>query len=176
VAWVVVEIAFALHGWPGLGRYMFEAAGVMVALAGAAVGRLLLEGPRISRGAGGVAVALLAVAVVSLVPPALSRARTERKDLKVQRVRTNNINRLSGVVSRYGGAGRFARCGEPLTRLEYQTVLAWTLQMNVSRVGFKYGPAIRRGAPIVLFTPRSHGGWRVQALHQRVPSCRRLPH
>src|SRR5262249_45114914 len=30
VCWVVVEIAFALHGWPGLARYMFEAAGVVV--------------------------------------------------------------------------------------------------------------------------------------------------
>ena len=24
VCWVIVEIAFALHGWPGLPRYMFE--------------------------------------------------------------------------------------------------------------------------------------------------------
>src|SRR5436305_1305991 len=65
--------------------------------------------------------------------------------------------------------------GEPLTRLEYQTVLAWTLHVNVARVGFKYTPAIHSGRPIVLFTPTSHGGWRVQALHQRVRACRRLP-
>ena len=38
VGWVIVEIAFALHGWPGLARYMFEAAGVMIVLAGVFVG------------------------------------------------------------------------------------------------------------------------------------------
>lgn len=174
VCWVIVEIAFALHGWPGLGRYMFEAAGVMVALAGAAVGRLLSEGPRISKNASWAAVAVVAVAVVSLVPPAISRARTERRDLHVQRARTHEINLLSATVSKRGGASRFQGCGEPLTRLEYQTVLAWTLRMNVARIGFKYGPAIRSHRPIVLFTPRSHGGWKVQALHQRLAHCRRL--
>ena len=51
----------------------------------------------------------------------------------------------------------------------------WTLHVNVARVGFKYAPAIHSGRPIVLFTPTSHGGWRVQALHQRVRACRRLP-
>ena len=62
-------------------------------------------------------------------------------------------------------------CGEPLTRLEYQTILAWKLHVNVATVGFKYGPAIASGNPIVLFTPL-RGGWKVQALHQRLPQCR----
>jgi hypothetical protein len=175
VAWVVVEIAFALHGWPGLGRYMFEAAGVMVALAGGAVGRVLVEGARISRFGSWASVALIAVVVLSLVPSALSRERTEHKDLRVQRVRTTDINRLAGVVSQLGGVARFKPCGEPLTRLEYQTVLAWTLQLNVSRVGFKYGPAISSHRPVVLFTPLSTGAWKVQALHQHLPQCRSLP-
>ena len=30
VGWVVLEIAFALHGWPGLPRYMFEAGAVTI--------------------------------------------------------------------------------------------------------------------------------------------------
>jgi hypothetical protein len=175
-AWVVIEVAFALHGWPGLGRYMFEAAGVMVALAGAAVGRLLVEGPSLSRLGRGLAIALVAIVVASLVPSAVSRARTERRDLHVQRARTTKLNRLSTVVSKYGGPGRFRACGEPLTRLEYQTVLAWSLQRNVADVGFKYGPAIHSHRPIVLFTPGSHGLWRVQALHQRTHGCRTLPH
>jgi hypothetical protein len=42
-------------------------------------------------------------------------------------------------------------------------------------VGFKYTPAIQSGRPIVLFTPLSHGGWKVQALHQRAAACRGLP-
>jgi len=79
------------------------------------------------------------------------------------------------VVARYGGPARFKACGEPLTRLEYQTILAWTLHLNVVRVGYKYGPAIASGRPIVLFTPLSHGGWKVQALHQRLAICESLP-
>jgi hypothetical protein len=66
-------------------------------------------------------------------------------------------------------------CGEPLTRLEYQTILAWTLKINVVKIGFKYSQAIHHGNPIVLFTPLSRGGWRVQALHQVRASCRSLP-
>ena len=45
VAWVVLEIAFALHGWPGLPRYMFEAGAVTIVLAAVGVGRLLSEPP-----------------------------------------------------------------------------------------------------------------------------------
>jgi hypothetical protein len=174
-AWVIVEIAFALHGWPGLGRYMYEPAGVVVALAGTAVGRVLVEAPRVSRGVGWAGVALVVVIVAALVPPALSRARDEHRDIRAQRVRTAEIGRLSSVVASLGGPARVRRCGEPLTRLEYQTVLAWTLHDNVATVGYKYAPAIAGGRPIVLFTPLSHGGWHVQALHQRLAACRSLP-
>jgi hypothetical protein len=174
-AWVIVEIAFALHGWPGLGRYMYEPAGVVVALAGAAVGRVLIEAPRISRGVGWAGVALVVVIVAALVPPALSRARSEHRDIRGQRVRTAEIGKLSTVVASLGGPARLKRCGEPLTRLEYQTVLAWTLHVNVATVGYKYSPAIASGRPIVLFTPFSNGGWHVQALHQRLPACQSLP-
>jgi hypothetical protein len=175
LAWVIVEIAFALHGWPGLVRYMFEAGGVTVVLAGVAVGKLLSDPPR-PRGIPSWAGPVLVVAlVISLVPTAISRARVEHKDLKEQRARTAELNRLIGVIRGLGGAAALRPCGEPLTRLEYQTALAWSLKDNVSRVGFKYGQAIQRGDPIVLFTPESTG-WKVQAVHQVMPQCRTLPH
>jgi hypothetical protein len=174
-AWVLVEIAFSLHGWPGLGRYMFEPAGVLVALAGAGIGALLVEGRRISRVAAWAGIALAAVIVLALVPPAVSRARSEHRDIRGQRLRTAEIGKLTGRFSLLGGAGRFRPCGEPLTRLEYQTILAWNLHVNVATVGYKYEPAIHSGRPIVLFTPVSTGGWRVQALHQRLPGCLSLP-
>jgi hypothetical protein len=175
VGWVVVEIAFALHGWPGLARYMFEAAGVMVVIAAIGVGRLLADAPSISRAAGWVAVALVLIVVGALVPPAISHARAEHKDIKVQRARTDSINHLVGTISRLGGPARLASCGEPLTRLEYQTILAYQMRVNVSAVGFKYGQAIAHGNPIVLFTPVA-GGWKVQAIHQRASGCLSLPH
>jgi hypothetical protein len=174
LVWVVIEIAFSLHGWPGLQRYMFAAGAVMVVLAGVAIGKLLSEPRRLSVAAGWAGVALAVVVAGSLVPAAVSRARLERKDLRAQRHRTTMINRLAATITHYGGAARFRPCGEPLTRLEYQTILAWQLRVNVATVGFKYGQAIHRGTPIVLFTPGRHG-WRVQALHQRLHSCRRLP-
>jgi hypothetical protein len=175
-AWVIVEIAFSLHGWPGLARYMFEPAGVVVALAGAALGRVLIEAPRVSRWVGWAGVALVVLIVVAMLPPAVSRARGEHRDIRNQRVRTAEIGKLSGVVASLGGPARLRRCGEALTRLEYQTILAWTLHDNVASVGYKYSPAIASGRPIVLFTPFSHGGWHVQALHQRLAACRSLPH
>jgi hypothetical protein len=174
VGWVVLEIAFALHGWPGLPRYMFGAGAVMVVLAAVAIGRLLTDTPRIPTAAGLAAAALAVVIAGSLVPAAISRGRIESKDLRVQHQRTDEINRLASVINHYGGAARLRACGEPLTRLEYQTILAWQLRVNVATVGFKYTPAIQSGRPIVLFTPHS-SGWKVQALHQRLRSCRRLP-
>jgi hypothetical protein len=176
VAWVIVEIAFALHGWPALPRYMYEAGAVMVIIAAVGIGRLIAEPPPAST-ALRVAGAVLAILITaSLVPAAVSRARDERKDLRVQRARTKTINRFSGVVSRLGGPGRLRPCGEPLSRLlEYQTVVAWTLRLNVSAVGYKYARAIRRGDPVVLYSP-GRRGWRVQAFHQRLPQCRGLPH
>ena len=174
-AWVIVEIAFSLHGWPGLARYMFEPAAVVIALAGVAIGQLLLEPARVSRVAGWAGVALVVVIVAALVPTAVSRAQNEHRDIRAQRVRTTEIGKLSTVVASLGGPARFKPCGEPLTRLEYQTILAWTLRLNVARVGYKYGPAIAGGRPIVLFTPLSHGGWHVQALHQRLAVCQSLP-
>jgi hypothetical protein len=174
-AWVIVEIAFSLHGWPGLARYMFEPAGVVVAIAGAGIGIMLADPPRLRSVPGWAWIGVVAVIVVALVPPAVSAARSEHRDIRVQRVRTAQIGKLSSVIARLGGPSRFKPCGEPLTRLEYQTVLAWTLRVNVASVGYKYGEAIASGRPIVLFTPRGHGGWLVQAMHQRLPACRSLP-
>jgi hypothetical protein len=176
--WVVVEIAFALHGWPGLARYMFEAAGVVVVLAGVGVGWMLqLRSlwPRWPSWTGWAGVALVVVLVASVLPSAVSHARAEHKDLREQRLRTAQINRLQAAVTALGGAARLRQCGEPLTRLEYQTILAYTLGENVVRVGFKYGQAIAHGNPIVMYTPTSHG-WVVQAMHQVSPVCRSLPH
>jgi hypothetical protein len=187
VVWVVIEAAFALHGWPGLVRYMFEAGAVVAVLAGVAVGWLLLGGlalAGLARSAAGLASRLAAWAgpalvlalVASLVPPWISHVRVERSDLHEQRARTAEINALGPLVNRLGGAARMRACGEPLTRLQYQTMLAYTLGENVNRVGFKYGQAIAHGNTIILFTPSPAGvGWKVQGVHQTSPQCRSLP-
>jgi hypothetical protein len=176
VVWVIVEIGFALHGWPGLARYMFEAGGMLTVLAGVCVGRLLVDRPRwpgVPSWAGSL---LVGVLVLSLVPAAISHAGVEHKDLREQRKRTAVINDLTRVIDSLGGPARLRACGEPLTRLEYQTTLAYALRLNVNRIGFKYGQAIAHGNPIVMFTPYPTGvGWVVQAMHQTAPSCLSLP-
>jgi hypothetical protein len=174
VLWVIVEIAFALHGWPALARYMWEAGGVLVVLAGIGIGRLLADRPAVPRLPAWAGIGLVALLVAGLVPTAITHARAEHRDLKGQRLRTTEIRRLTPAINQLGGVRRLAGCGEPLTRLEYQTMLAYTLNLNVSRVGFKYGQAIAHGNPIVLFTPTSHG-WLIQAMHQTAARCRSLP-
>jgi hypothetical protein len=175
VGWVIVEIAFALHGWPGLARYMFEASGLTIVLAGVFVGRVLADPPRLGGVPGWAGIVVVAALAASLVPAAVSAGHAEHKDIHVQRLRTLELDRLSAIVSQLGGPDRLKACGEPLTRLEYQTALAYTLQINVSRIGFKYGQAIAHGNPIVMYTPTSDG-WDVKADHQVTPFCKSLPH
>ena len=200
VVWTLIEITFALHGWPGLGRYLFEPSAVILVLAGAFVGRALSGGlasgrspssgrsrwgepGRRATGAGraagaGVAVgAALAVALVAgAAGPELSRARAEHRDIVAQRTRTAEIDDLSRVIARLGGAARIRACGESLIGLEYQTLLADTIGENVNRIGFKYPQPGHPDNPIVLFTPDATGiGWTVQAMRQTRPQCRSLP-
>ena len=93
-------------------------------------------------------------------------------DAEVLRCHRREGNRVFRRLALECISGRLKPCGEPLTRLEYQTVVAWTLHVNVATVGWKYGPAIHSHRPIVLFTPLVHGGWKIEAMHQRLASCR----
>jgi hypothetical protein len=177
VLWVAIEVAFALHGWPGLGRYMFGAAGLTLVLAAVLFGRLLGSAGQLrsSAPARWFGVALAVALLAAVIPSAISAAQTERRNLLAQHLRTTEIDRLASTVSALGGPGRLRACGEPLTHLEYQTVLAWTLHVNVAAIGFKYGRAIRRGRPLILYTPVPSGGWQVEARYQRSPRCLTLP-
>jgi hypothetical protein len=178
VVWMVVEVAMVLHGWPGVPRYMFEPAGLLAPIAGIGIARVLLAAPRLRSAAGLIGAGLAVVAVASVIPTGVSDARAEHRDLTGQRLRTHTLNLLNSEIAGLGGASRFHPCGEPLTRLQYQSAVAWALHLNVASVGFKYGPAIASSRPVVLFTPypQSGSGWQIQALHQRLASCRTLPH
>jgi hypothetical protein len=181
--WVLVEIAFAYHGWPALGRYMFEPAAVGAVLGGLAVGLLLTELPRLRRGiprwAG---IPVVAVLVGALVPGAVARIRDERRDLRHERARTHQIALLARTTSLLGGARHIQNCGQPVTDVAYMTPLAWLYHRDVGSVGglqqHVEGAELRNPAlPKVLIKPLPGGGWSVLPWHTRpfqVARCRGL--
>ncbi len=168
VLWIIVEIAFALHGFPALPRYMFEAAGVVAVLAGIAVGWVLSDLPKLrtnfSRWSG---IALVALLLASLVPGALGRLRTERLDLRHEHGRTHQISWLQATITGLGGYRRVRSCGESVTDVEYASALAWLTHVDVGYVGYRPSFEMRRRYPIVAFLPVAPGGWLVLPHHTR---------
>ncbi|MGA2928133.1 MAG: hypothetical protein ABSG43_19475 [Solirubrobacteraceae bacterium] len=178
VGWVIVETAFALHGWPGLPRYMFEAAALAAVLAGLAVGLVLAQAPRIRRGlprwAG---IPVVVVLAGTLVPGAVARLRAEHLDLRHERARTHEIAMLQTTINVLGGYQHIRNCGEPVTNVEYVSTLAWFVQLDVGFVGHRPDYELHQTYPIVLFTPLPKGGWTVLPWHTRgsqVARCRGL--
>jgi hypothetical protein len=180
--WVIVEIAFAYHGWPALPRYMFEAAAVAAVIAGVGVGWALIELPRLRLGVPRwVGIPAVAVLVVALVPGAVARIRTERRDLHHERGRTNQISLLQRTTLLLGGARHIQNCGQPVTDVGYVSAMAWLYHTNVGFIGglqqHVEAAALREPIPKVLFNPLTTGGWTVRPWHThpwQVARCRAL--
>jgi hypothetical protein len=182
VLWMAIEVGFALHGWPALGRYMFEASAVVIVLGAGFVGRLLAgPGPAGGGGAAGrravgrSVVAALALAVIGgTVAFAVARGSQARTDFAGQQARTRSIEALAATIGRLGGAARIRACGEAISDgLGTQTVLAYEIGENVNRIGYKVHQPGDPHNPIVVFTPRG-SGWVVRSYRQRRASCRSL--
>lgn len=162
--WVAADVVFAWHGWGIAPRYLFEPAAMLVLLAAAAVGRALaLDGHRhaLLRLA---AIATVLVLVVTLAPHAQQRARLVHNGIVLGRTWTRQIHRLHTLIATAGGVKRILACGQPVTEVSYQSVLAWELGENVIDVGWKPRTWIRLGVPIVLFEPRG-AGWQARPIH-----------
>ena len=180
VLWVVIEIAFALHGWPGLVRYMFEAGAVVIVLAGVGAGWLLagVPSPRLARWRPPVwaGAALVVVLAASMVAEGVNHARDEHVDLRLQRARTAEIAALTPALNHLGGVARITRCGVPVVRLSFQTVAAYTLGVNVSKIAFKLPQALSHHVPVVQIVPVPRGtGWVIRGFNQTAAGCRALP-
>jgi hypothetical protein len=170
VLWVIVEVAFVLHGWPGVPRYLFEPGGVTTVLAGAAVGRILLDLPallarvRVPVVLGSLgALAIVAGISASMLSPARTQVHIERADLKHERLRTKWVDHLPGLIARLGGPARLFACGQPTTIIGYQSVLAWDLGVNTGVLFWTPHIGKVDPRPVVLFQPTPHA-WKVIAI------------
>jgi hypothetical protein len=166
--WVAVEIAFALHGWSAVPRYLLEPAAIVIVIAAAGVGQLLEAGRQrwsFQRVAGP---ALAAALLIALLPTVRSRARFVHGEVSYGHDFARQVDRLHDVIASNGGRTHIVSCGQPTSKLQFQSALAWYVGLNVGDVAWRPLTAIRSGRPIVLFQPRGWG-WDVRPIHTARP-------
>ncbi|MHB8693032.1 MAG: hypothetical protein ACYDHH_17480 [Solirubrobacteraceae bacterium] len=169
IVWIATEVAFALHGWPAVPRYMFEPAAVLVVLAAVGIGQLLSLKVR-SRPARLVGLAIVLAIVGTLVPHARLRVRLVDNGVKLGQNWSLQLNRLHDVIAKIGGSRAVLSCGRAVSTIPYQPVLAWELGLNIYKVGYIPAKAIRRHRATVLFTP-VYAGWSIRPIH--IPRSKR---
>ena len=163
--WLIIEIGFSLHGFPGVPRYMFEAGGALIVVAGIGLGWVITETRKLGRPAGYAGIAAFAAVVVLLVPDAIAQERLEHNDLLHERARTDQIHRMDATIKALGGLHFLRSCGDPSADVEYVSILAWYVHMNVGRVGHQPLLEIHKFTkPVVIFTALPHG-WVVHTYH-----------
>ncbi len=165
-AWIVVDIALALRGLKVSPRYMFEPAAIIVVLAGAGAGRLLTLGPRALRV---LAAAVLIAFVVAMAPHARTRARLTHNGIVLGQTWALVIDRLQRAVDR-AEARRILACGQPLTTVPFQSILAWELGVNVAAVHSVPAMWLPTKSRLVYFQPY-YAGWRIHPVHANGPAC-----
>jgi hypothetical protein len=164
LGWVIVEMAFALHGFPAVPRYLFEPGAMTGVLAGIACGWLLLDASQLNRAlprwAG---IPVVAVFVAVMIPGAISQMRTEHKDVFHERMRTTEINKLAATINALGGYKSLLACGHPVVNVEYVSIMAWYTHLNTGVVGHRPAWEINtRKYPIVNFIPLPNG-WAIKS-------------
>ncbi len=162
--WLIIETAFALHGWSAVIRYLVEAGALLLVLAGAAIGRVLAwvpPGPRFLRLAPVIPVIAL---LIGLIPGAKFRLVVVRYEIRVDRKAKVELDRLQRVIRAEGGAAAMKSCGQPATLLGYQSELAWVIGENVGSVSFRPGKSIGAGKPVVVFKPHDDG-WQIRVFN-----------
>ena len=166
VVWLAVEVAFALHGFPAVPRYIFGPAVVAIVLGGIGLGWLLGEVPSLLRLPAWSGIVVGVGLCACLIPGAHSRIANEHRDIRHERLRTQQIDRLATIIDRLGGHAAVLRCGRPVTDVEYVSVLAWLTDQNDGLVGYRPQVELHQRYPVVLFTALPNG-WAAYAWHTR---------
>jgi hypothetical protein len=190
LAWLIIEVALAIKGFPGVPRYMFESGAVVAILAGIFIGRLILAvpprlsvllrrmrglrlSPRVSAQIAGWATGLLVLVIAgSLLPAAHRQYRLERADLREQRARTVLIGRMSGVIKRLGAAHILA-CGQPNIPIEYQSTFAYYTNVKIGELYVSQNYLRLHPHPLVNMYPIAGAGWKVFPSHTNSASAAR---
>jgi hypothetical protein len=162
--WMAIEVAFSLHGFPAVPRYMFEPAAVSIVLGAIGFGWLLGEIPRALRLPGWAGLLAACVLVAWALPGAIARVNNERKDIIIERARTAELGRLAGLVKVLGGPREIYACGDPVIDLEFVSALGWLIHRNTDQIGYRPAFELRQPTPIVLLTPLANG-WAAYAWH-----------
>jgi hypothetical protein len=121
----------------------------------------------------GVAAVIGFVAV--MVPHAQHRLRLLHNGIVLGRQWALQIHRLQRVIAKAGGTQNITACGQAVTTVSFQSILAWELGENVSQVGWSPPYWTSRGRPIVLFTPIG-AGWVVAPVHTAPNMVKRCAH
>ncbi|PZS10321.1 MAG: hypothetical protein DLM64_08780 [Solirubrobacterales bacterium] len=131
LAWVALVVVMALAGYPGLGRFMYPAAGVLCVLAGVGVVRLAMLA-----GAGVRFWSVAALVVAATVPFAVARVRGAVAEKHQADLAVSITTQLDAAVRGAGGAQLVLPCRASLAGVNHtmQTELAWTLGAPLSHV------------------------------------------
>ncbi len=131
VAYLAVIELMTLHGFPGLTRFMLPAAAIVSVLAGAGVARVA------ALARGGVASAVVAVALVALAAPyclpRLSQVRYARHDAAIA---LRGHDSLVSAAARAGGSTGALPCAMSSATVNWRETpqLAWILGVPLPRV------------------------------------------
>lgn len=173
VLWAAVEVAFALHGYSAVQRYLIEPGAVLLVLVGVGVGTALSYSGGIARWLGPLAVIVL---LVSLAPYTHDTARMDHALVSEAHQNAATLSRLDALVAADGGPARILACGQPVTTLTYQSTVAWELGLNVGSVQYGLRAVVHDRGPVVAFEPVGQG-WRSRVVRPAAGSsaaCGRL--
>ncbi|MFZ0044089.1 MAG: hypothetical protein WAK93_22460, partial [Solirubrobacteraceae bacterium] len=96
--------------------------------------------------------------------------------IRHERIRTQSINQLAGIINALGGRDAVLRCGRPVTNVEYVSILGWLSHQNDGKIGHRPQFELHQHYPVVLFTQLPNG-WATYPWHtqqSKLASCQKM--
>ena len=165
--WAAIEIAFALHGFSAVPRYMIEAGGLLAVVGGVGAAHAItwpgLRLGRVRLPVGLLGAAAVVAFLVAVVPFAHNSVNGTRAEVTNQKLNTAEFNGLNRLMAMTGGARVVRACGRPAVTLGWQSGLAWQLDLDVADVDIAPRASLT-SFPVVYFHRRGIH-WSVRLLN-----------